>query len=336
MSNLLEIIPSPEYQFNDISNYNLEEKYFGNEFRHGGMHDIMESLTPQFPFDNSQNTEKEDNDNDKALYLLKSEESLGDNFNLINFKTPGNFEDSKKVLEKNLTFTGNVNTYQTSKPFLSKKTKKPKEITFKISETIQNFTTKKNNCGRKSKNSEVKGSHNKFSEDNIMRKIKSKFLDYAHLRINDAFKNKNYQFIKLFPDLNENLKKEYNVELMNRTFKDLYENSPLSSRFRKQKKENSDLNKKIIEEIYNDIEQKESDVISLLNLTYLDLLKEFRTIYLGEFLNNIRNEETKNIKNESEEIKENINQYVEKVKVLCLGYENWFYNKNGRTSKKRK
>lgn len=67
----------------------------------------------------------------------------------------------------------------------------------------------------------------------------------------------------------------------------------------------------------------------------MDLLKEFRTSYLDEFLKNIRKEEIKNSEILSEESKEDINRYIEKVKALCLDYENWFKKKNGRARKKK-
>ena len=332
MNNFSDVFPSPIYPVNDILNYNLEDPYYGKEFQHEEMHDIMEGINPKIPLENSQITEKEENDDKALLYILKPDESQEDNFNLINFKAPGNFENSNKILmEQNFTFSKNIKTNATSKPIIGKKTKRPEEITFKVTETIHN-TTKNKGCGRKSKKSEDKGNHDKFAEDNIMRKIKSNFLDYAHRRINGAFKNKNNQFIKLFPKLNELLKRDYNIALMKRTFKDLYENSPISSKFRKKKLENTDFNKKKIHEIYNDNEQKEFDVICLLDLTYFDLLKEMRTNDLDEFLKNIRDEEIKNNKDESEE---DINKYVEKMKGLILDYENWFNNKSRRNSKKR-
>jgi hypothetical protein len=328
MSNLSEVFHSPLYPMNYISNC-IEDNYYENEFQHGEMHDIMEDLNHHTPLENSQLTDKDENDDKALLYIFKPNENQGDNFNLSNFATPENFE-KKDLNEKNFTFSKNIKTNATSKPFIGKKKKKPEEITFKISGTIQN-TTKNNNCGRKLKKSEAKGNHDKFAEDNIMRKIKSNFLDYAHKRINDSFKNKKYQFIKLFPQLNELLKKDYNLDLMKRTFKDLYENSPISSKFRKKKLENSDLNKRIIQEIYSDIERKEFDVISLLDLTYLDLLKEMRTNDLDTFLNNIRIEEIKNNEDESEE---DIDRYIEKMRGLILDYENWFNSKSGRKSKK--
>ena len=160
-----------------------------------------------------------------------------------------------------------------------------------------------------------------------MRKIKSNYLEFIHNSLNDSFKNKNYKFLRLYSEINENLKKDYNMELMHKTIKELYENSPISCKYRKQKINNSDINKNLIEELYNepDIDKKEIEVINLLNLTYLDLLKIFRTVYLENFLAKIAKEERS-----KGEIEENIQDYVKRIKELCLDYENWFEKKNGR------
>ena len=59
MSNLSDVFPSPLYPMNDISNC-IEDNYYGNQFQHGEMHDIMEGITPQSAFENSP-TEKDEN-----------------------------------------------------------------------------------------------------------------------------------------------------------------------------------------------------------------------------------------------------------------------------------
>ena len=119
---------------------------------------------------------------------------------------------------------------------------------------------------------------------------------------------------------------------MSRTFKDLYSNLKLSGKFRKKKNDDFNYNKNIIDEIenQNNDEEKEFKVIENLNRTYLDLFREFRTIYLEEFLNDIRKKEEE--KNESEN---NINKYIQKIKDLCINFENWFLSKSGRDRKKK-
>ena len=117
------------------------------------------------------------------------------------------------------------------------------------------------------------------------------------------------------------------MSLMNQTIKNIYLNAKISSKYRSQKSTNNDLNIKIIEEIYNG--KDEIDVIYILESTYLDLFEEFRKYFLDQVLNHIREDEAK--KNESEK---DINTYLEKIKNLCLNYEEWFKNKKGRNRTK--
>ena len=160
-----------------------------------------------------------------------------------------------------------------------------------------------------------------------MRKIKSNFLSYIHTNLNDSFNNKKYQFLKLNPKISENLKKDYNENLMKKTIKELYENSPISGKFRKQKIENPEYNKKIIEIIENQSNNEEK-VIYLLNKTYLDLYEEFLIYGLDDFLNEIREKE-----NKIGETEKDTNFYINNIRRVSLNYENWFLSKNGRIRK---
>lgn len=220
----------------------------------------------------------------------------------------------------------NVKTKFTSKT-LGKKMKKLEDDDVKY---INKKKEEKIKAGRKKKGEKDKGKHTKHCEDNMMRKIKSNFSIYSHNLINQSLKNKNIKFFKLDSEINKNLKKDYNISLMNTQFKDLYKNSSLSRKYRKQKIHNFEINKKLIIKLYNDETNKEIDVINLLNLTYIEFFKKFREEYLEEFLEIIRNEETKN--NESEE---NIRKYVDSIKSLCFNFENWFIEKKGRNREKK-
>ena len=193
-------------------------------------------------FQNTFNEEKE------PVYAKNDE--LDDNFEIDTFL---NQELSKKASEEN-NITNLVKTKATS--LLGVKMKMPEE---KISKELKTQNSKKKNFGRKNKDSKDKGDHNKYSEDNIMRKIKSNFLSYIHTNLNDSFNNKKYQFLKLNPKISENLKKDYNENLMKKTIKELYENSPISGKFRKQKIENPEYNKKIIEIIENQSNNEEKE-----------------------------------------------------------------------------
>ena len=56
------------------------------------------------------------------------------------------------------------------------------------------------------------GNHSKFSEDNMMRKIKVYFLNYCQNLINKSIKDKNFQFLKIGCDLSECLRKDFNLD----------------------------------------------------------------------------------------------------------------------------
>ena len=220
----------------------------------------------------------------------------------------------------------NVKTKFTSKT-LGKEMKKLEDDDVKY---INKIKEEKIKAGRKKKGEKDKGKHTKHCEDNMIRKIKSNFSIYSHNLINQSLKNKNIKFFKLDSEINKNLKKDYNINLMNTQFKDLYKNSSLSRKYRKQKIHNFEINKKLIIKLYNDETNKEIDAIKLLNLTYIEFFKKFREEYLEEFLKIIRNEENKN--NESEE---NIRKYVDSIKNLCFNFENWFIEKKGRNREKK-
>ena len=162
----------------------------------------------------------------------------------------------------------------------------------------------------------------------MIRKIKSNFIDYIHNLINNSIENKELQFLKLDSEINEKLKKDYNIELMNRSFKDLYENTPISKKYKKISKENADTNKNIIYKIYYEEPYKEFNVINLLNKTYKELFKDFVNNNLDKFLNDIKKKEKK--KKESEE---NIINYIKNIKQLCYSYEDWYLKKKGRNRK---
>ena len=117
---------------------------------------------------------------------------------------------------------------------------------------------------------------------------------------------------------------------MKKTIKELYMNSPISGKFRKQKKENPYYNKKIIENIENqkNEEEKEDEVIYFLNRTYLDLYKEFILYGLEDFLNEVKEKEIK-----SGESEKDTYSYIYNIKRISMNYENWFLSKNGRMRK---
>lgn len=306
-----EIFPSPLYIYNDNENEN-----------ENGNNELWNNNFNEDKYNNNDFNLMIVNPTDVKFCILDNKEENEDNFIVDSFKAPQDIKVHDK-LNENIITNANINTKATSKPLLGMKTKRPEERT-----TIGNEKNKKQ--GRKNKNAVEKGDHTKFKDDNIMRKIKSNLLDYIHNRLNSSFRNKDIYFLKLNSDINENLKKDYNIKLLNTKISELYEDSPISNKYRKQREENKDHNKFVITKIWSQIEDREEEVIDKLVLTYKDLLNEFRNKNLEIFLEKIRKEEKG--KGESEE---NINEYIYKIRDLCMRYETWFESKNGRNRKKK-
>ena len=260
-------------------------------------------------------------------------------------------------------YISNIKTKVTTKTLGLKRNRDEEELTFGINniygpnldfENIVNKKKSKKTQGRKKKEEKEKGDHTKHSSDNIMRKIKSNFMDFCHKLVNRSIKDRNLQFLKLNSKINENLKRDYNIELFQKSIKDLYENSPISSKYRKQIKECSNKNKMIIQEIFAK-QDEEIEAIKLLNLTYGELFKIFRrkivsispelenkikdiTLLqsdefngINKFFSEIREQEIK-----KQESLEDIDEYLNNVKNLCLIYEDWFNDKKGRNRIKKK
>lgn len=280
------------------------------------------------------------NDNDSYSYkFYQNENHLGDNPDKNQDENPDMlfYQSSecvpllsdKNIQEKN---TKSGKTSATSKVLGRKRARPDKQEKKILTKLLAVEDITKTNYGRKKKNSNEKGTHNQLSEDNVMRKIKSNYLKYSHKRINESFNDKNLQFLKLDSEINENLKKEYNEKLMVTKYKELYQTSLISSKYRKQKDINCNLNKNIIEKIYSEEneEKKENKVIKLMESTYLEVFEDFRTLHLKTFLDEIKMVLIRNNENE-----DYIQKYLEKMENLCMNYENWFHKKNGRNRKKK-
>lgn len=215
-------------------------------------------------------------------------------------------------------------TTKTQKSILGKKTKRIEE------NTVTTIKEKKQNLGRKKKEDKIKGNHTKHSEDNIMRKIKSKFLNYLNVEVNENIHDDNIKLLKLNSEINENLKRDYNVELMRKSLKKLYEESTISTKYRKQTKDDANINQKAIQRIYSlENFEKEKDVRNILDKNYIDLFNEFKNKKLDDVLIEVREEEENKGEN-----KEEIEQYLDKFKKLCMNYEVWFSEKKGRNRSK--
>lgn len=207
---------------------------------------------------------------------------------------------------------------------------------------IKNTSKKQNPMGRKRLREDIntnesnndnnfndytEKSHDKKAEDNIMRKIKTKLSDVLIEKLNDSLRNKNDKFCKLDKKMGEYLKKDYNEQLMQRTIMDIISNTPINNKYAKEKYINKTLIDKILEE------NKETNTINILNKKYIDIINEIRydEENLYDFIQRIEYKE-KGIK---QKVNINVEEYMELVKNLIKRYDQWFFDKFGRKSKKK-
>ena len=176
--------------------------------------------------------------------------------------------------------------------------------------------------GRKNKEDNLKSdddtAHTKKKEDNIMRKIKTHLIEFIVKLLNDSLKDKTKKFYKIDKSISENLKRDFNLALLQRTLEDIFLNTDINGRYKNYS--NEALIKKIKEE---NIEEK---TIELLSLKFIEVIYKIQDEYLEEYLESIKNKEIKeiNIENSS------VNEYMESLKKIFFGYEAWFKNKKGR------
>ena len=266
-------------------------------------------------------------------------------------------EDGENVPEQNTPFqieaVGNISQNDRNKkndfPFLassyqnkiqeekcSESSKNTRALDIKLGtkrakpdENISEKISKNNkycNCGRKPYKSKEEGAHNRFSEDNMARKIKSFFLSLIITILNEYLKDTTIQFLKLDYKINKDLNVKFNKALFGKKLKDIFIEFAISSKYNTQKENN---NKNLIEKIY--AEKKEVAAISLLERTYLDL---FENMFITDYLETFLNDATKKGKRKESE-KNNDIIYKEKIKKLCMNFRKWFEDKTPRNRVKK-
>ena len=138
--------------------------------------------------------------------------------------------------------------------------------------------------GRRKKNVEYDDEphHDKFTEDNIIQRIKTFIFDYILERLNKSLKYESRRFYQLTKTLNSNLKKDFNEELLGKTIYEIYMTSDLCMRFINI----PDANRELIKKIYE--EKIEIETINILDKKFKEILDYIRKKDLDNFLTNFR------------------------------------------------
>ena len=181
-----------------------------------------------------------------------------------------------------------------------------------------NANIKKMGRRLKDKKYENEANHNKNSDDNIIIKLKTAIFKYILNLLNQSLEFTKYKFYPLNVKLNTCLKKEFNMELLERTIYDIYNTEDLNKIYINDNDSNKNLIKKIFEE---NVEKK---AINILKMKYKDVLNHIREKDLENFLKKIENKN----KEKSDD------SFMDNVRHLLLTYEDWFRIKNGRNTKK--
>ena len=160
-------------------------------------------------------------------------------------------------------------------------------IQIKMRENINSegiFISKKTNRGRKPKAEQTLRKHSKFSDDNIIQKIKNiclnYFLKYINKKLIDLFQEDNSNDLKnnkkiyrLSKKQDENSKPENKKSFLNKTMESIFSQN-ISTKY---KTHDSKHNKNLIEELLNEQdEEKRLFFQKIFNLSFLDVLKHFR------------------------------------------------------------
>ena len=206
-----------------------------------------------------------------------------------------------------------------------------KDIIFKINKDNKSL-------GRIKKQSNLVGKHNKFGVDNIIRKLKGRFLEKCRIYINKEYKkyllNKKHDIKKvndllqrITPKLSRKIKKEENLKWLKSRLCNVYSENVSQ----KCSLYGQDHNKKEIEKLFKENEAK--NVIEILNKTVKFMLEAFiKNINIPGFetLDNDIDELEKKMKKDGQD---NIKEYLSKYRKVAQNFESIYIKKSSRNNK---
>ena len=295
------------------------------------------------------------------LSIKEKENNLYNNNNLTNYftnlsnitflnqkrKTPFVIDDKKKYANfKYKIFITTSNNEKSDEEKInseinSEKNEYPKKVIFRMDKKFRNYKEEriKKNPGRKKKNSGEIGIHNKFSKDNMMRKLKNKVMESARRLINKMIKIESGEEYKYFGEMRkiqgvfcQELNIKFNFWFYVQKLKTIFQ-FKMSTKY---SKGDFDSNAQLISKIYSEkYKNKFPRTIKLLDMMFHQYLHE---IFLGEknWTNEFEISEEDNqfginyfLKNKLDENKNDL-FYLEKMNKLAIKYELFFLNKNPR------
>lgn len=252
-----------------------------------------------------------------------------------------NFDKENETLKSNKFTESNLENFPTGySSNLSEDEYNFESNNFTKRKKIFNITKKsrKKILGRKRQNN-MAGKHNKFSYDNMVRKLKSKFFEALLKFINESMieepdendkfngkKKKAYKpfLLKLEKNVNISINVKFNQKLINTKIREIFSNNIYD---RGVSKYGKDYNKNKITKIYN--EKIQVKAIGILDMTFLQCLEQWRGT--GQYIE-LKGLEKKYpiVINSLKEKKQNNGEYIELFKKFVESFETYYENKSSR------
>ena len=346
------------------NNLNVSNNKFPSEFFVHEEKDLFEEngLIDNYPFKKFANNEKDFNKNEYNSFI-SFDNFFGNGFNMdINFQEDENLSSIIQPKFKDVQEKGDINGIFQNLPKIKTTDYKTREISFEEQKIIKNITNiSESNLGKKKgingvKNIQkskkkyfninkvnknvgrlkkklkklIKGKHDKFSQDNIIRKIKACFhtniLNYINKKYETYLKNINQKkyikFLqKISPKEYQNINKYVNLRWFSSKLKVVFSGN-LSS---KCSSHSSDYNKRQIDKLY-----KKAKIQSLIDI-FEKTIKEMYEIYVKDIkLDGFETleDDLKNLQNKMEkEDEESIEEYLKEYKYVAQNLEQIFKEK---------
>ena len=253
-------------------------------------------------------------------------------------------DKSPSLPDKQQTITNNYKSINeimnnNSSTYLQSKERGLQEIHLK--EKIFKITKDYKGKGRIKKNTIYVGKHNKFSEDNIIRKIKGKFLEKCRLYINDLYKKhllkknrdpKKERILlqRLNPNVSRKIKRNLNLEWLESKLYQVFSENVSE----KCTSYDEDYNERQIKVLFS--KDEATEVIKILKRSVKEMFHNYT--------NNEEIDGFKTLKDDLEEIKKKMNEekeeyidkYLNKYKSIAENLEDIFINKSSRTNNVKK
>ena len=282
---------------------------------------IIDPFNKDFP--RFQVTDFDESSLNECLY--QNNDYAGYSLDLNQFQDSTKNDSSLNIKENQNNISGKPTNLQTPSQS-SSSNDAAADMNIIINKGKENKTKTKNksgiNLGRKRRSDEREAYHTKYRSDNMMRKIKTYFMNFVHNYLNESLTFSHKTFLKINKKVSENLRKDFNMSLMQMTIKEIYEQHSINEKYSDYKK-GRNINQALIKEIFE--KNKDIETIKILNSKYIDLIIVLRTKFLDKFSSELIEKEIKLGENKDDSL-----MYVNELKDLLINYEEWFEKKAGR------